>query len=175
VETFEQRPWTPYLVGAGIGLLNTLAAATVKKTIGVTTPFENAAAVAGRATMPTVMRTNKYFKAREDVPKLDWEAMLVLGILIGSRVGARLHPDRAPIVPQVWKQRFGPSAGKRMLGAAAGGALMMFGARTAKGCTSGHGISGTSQLAASSWLFVPIFMLSGIATARALFGKRAKR
>ena len=39
----------------------------------------------------------------------------------------------------------------------------MFGARMAKGCTSGHGISGTSQLAASSWLFVPIFMLSGIA------------
>jgi uncharacterized membrane protein YedE/YeeE len=65
--------------------------------------------------------------------------------------------------------------GSRLLRYAAafgGGALMMFGARMAKGCTSGHGISGTMQFAASSWLFNPIIFASGAAVARALFGRK---
>ena len=33
------------------------------------------------------------------------------------------------------------------------GGLMMFGARLAQGCRSGHGISGTMHLALSSWIF----------------------
>jgi uncharacterized membrane protein YedE/YeeE len=49
---------------------------------------------------------------------------------------------------------------------------MMFGARLAKGCTSGHGISGSMQLAASSWLFSPLIFASGALAARALFGGR---
>jgi uncharacterized membrane protein YedE/YeeE len=46
----------------------------------------------------------------------------------------------------------------------------MFGARMAKGCTSGHGISGNMQLAKSSWLFSAVFGSMSALTARALFG-----
>jgi uncharacterized membrane protein YedE/YeeE len=42
-----------------------------------------------------------------------------------------------------------------------GGIILGFGARWAGGCTSGHGISGTLQLAVSGWLAVVAFFASG--------------
>jgi uncharacterized membrane protein YedE/YeeE len=38
---------------------------------------------------------------------------------------------------------------------------MAFGARMTGGCTSGHGISGTIQLAVSSWISVLCFFVGG--------------
>ncbi len=46
-----------------------------------------------------------------------------------------------------------------------GGIVMGIGARWANGCTSGHGISGTLQLAVSSWLAAICFFIGGIVTA----------
>jgi hypothetical protein len=46
---------------------------------------------------------------------------------------------------------------------------MGIGARWAGGCTSGHGISGTLQLAVSSWLAVLCFFAGGVATAMILY------
>ena len=42
---------------------------------------------------------------------------------------------------------------------------MLFGARIADGCTSGHGISGMAQLAVGSTVAVAAMFLGGIATA----------
>jgi uncharacterized membrane protein YedE/YeeE len=47
----------------------------------------------------------------------------------------------------------------------------MFGARLAGGCASGHGISGSLQLALSGWVFFASVFVSGILTALMLFGK----
>jgi hypothetical protein len=47
---------------------------------------------------------------------------------------------------------------------------MGFGARWAGGCTSGHGISGTLQLAVSGWLAVAAFFASGGLTAYIKYG-----
>ena len=46
-----------------------------------------------------------------------------------------------------------------------GGFLMLFGARIADGCTSGHGISGMAQLAVGSTVAVAAMFVGGIATA----------
>ena len=46
---------------------------------------------------------------------------------------------------------------------------MVYGARLAGGCTSGHGISGTLQLAVSSWIAVICFFVGGIVTALLLY------
>ena len=51
----------------------------------------------------------------------------------------------------------------------AGGLLIGFGTRLAGGCTSGHGISGTLQLAVSSWLAAVSFFVGGIAAAMLIF------
>jgi uncharacterized protein len=168
-----KQPWSPYLAGASIGLLNVLSAATVDKTLGITSPFENAAAVAGRRWMPETLRANRYFRARDDLPKLDWEAMLVIGVAIGSAIARSRSPSSSAVAQHPLASL--PKRPRRLLQAVLGGAMMIFGARMAKGCTSGHGISGAAKLAASSWMFIPIFAVSAVATSRALFGRGVRR
>jgi hypothetical protein len=51
-----------------------------------------------------------------------------------------------------------------------GGFIMLFGARWAGGCTSGHGLSGVGQLAAGSIVVTLMFFAGGIAVSR-LFKK----
>jgi uncharacterized membrane protein YedE/YeeE len=46
---------------------------------------------------------------------------------------------------------------------------MAFGSRLAGGCTSGHGISGTLQLNAGSWLTVAGMFAGGIGAAMLLY------
>lgn len=164
---------SPLVAGAGLGALNTLAFATVGRGLGITTAFESAAAMAGRALMPRA--TNAYLARREEKPRIDWESCLVLGVLVGSHLAARLAGERdRGAVPPSWQQRFGPSRPRRYASAVAGGALMMFGARMAKGCTSGHALTGTSQLALSSWVFSPIMFASAALVARALYGREGR-
>ncbi|WP_366914937.1 YeeE/YedE thiosulfate transporter family protein, partial [Polaromonas sp.] len=59
------------------------------------------------------------------------------------------------------------------LASAAGGAMLMFGARMADGCTSGHGLSGTAQGAGSSWLFTPLMF--GVGSVLARLARSARR
>lgn len=162
---------SPYVAGAGIGVLSWLAFATAKKPIGVTTAFESSAAGLAQNLAPQTMQVNAYLAKRDEAPTIDWEWMLAAGIVAGSYLAARGEgAPRGPSVPALWARRFGPSPLLRYAGAVAGGALMMFGARMAKGCTSGHAISGNMQLARSSWLFSAVFASAATLTARALFG-----
>jgi uncharacterized membrane protein YedE/YeeE len=71
----------------------------------------------------------------------------------------------------LWARRFGASRGVRYAAAFIGGAILLFGARLADGCTSGHGISGGLQLALSSWVFLVSMFTAGVAAAFMLFGR----
>lgn len=169
------KSWSPFVAGAGIGLLSWFAFASANHPIGVTTAFEHSAALVEKAAVPEVGRTNEYFaeKAAEGKPpKIDWEWMLVLGIFMGAYISAKLSGDRgAAMVPPLWRWRFGDSVFKRLAVAFGAGALMMFGARLAQGCTSGHGISGTLQLAVSSWIFMISAFSVATATVWIMYGK----
>lgn len=166
-----QRSWSPYVVGVGIGVLSWIAFASADHPIGITTAFENTAALLGKATVPSATE-HQYFQEAEQFPAIDWEWMLVLGVFFGSYVSSKLSGDRTnEAVPPLWTWRFGGSPTKRFLWAFLGGALMMFGARVAKGCTSGHAISGTLQLAVSSWIFTAVIFVAAVATAFALYGR----
>ena len=63
---------------------------------------------------------------------------------------------------------------KRFAAAFFGGALMMFGARLAQGCTSGHGISGALQLALSSWIFAVLLFAAGTIVTFLIYGREAR-
>jgi uncharacterized membrane protein YedE/YeeE len=172
MSAFEKTSWSPYAVGAGIGALSCFAFATARP-LGITTAFESTAAALGQKLAPRLSGVNAYLLESEEAPKLDWEWMLAAGVLLGSLLSSRASGDRgAEPVPKLWARRFGPKPSRRYAGAFLGGALMMFGARMAKGCTSGHGISGAMQLAASSWIFAPLMAVSAGLVARALFGGR---
>ena len=64
-----------------------------------------------------------------------------------------------------WIRMKGSSSTARIFWAFTGGFLLLFGARLAGGCTSGHIISGGIQLAVSSWVFAlfvfAAFLLTG--------------
>ena len=53
--------------------------------------------------------------------------------------------------------------------AALGGFIMVFGARIADGCTSGHGVSGIAQLAIGSFIAVTAMFAAGIVTANLIY------
>jgi uncharacterized membrane protein YedE/YeeE len=100
--------------------------------------------------------------------------MLVLGVFIGSFASSKLSGDRRhATVPPAWRTRFGSSATLRMAVAFVGGLVMMLGARLARGCTSGHGITGALQLAVSSWIFITVAFVVAIGTALAMYGRPA--
>lgn len=173
VNPLKLKSWSPYVVGVGIGVLSWVSFASADKPLGITTAFEYTAALVGRSVAPEAANGHAYYQNPEHKPKIDWEWMLVVGVFVGALLSSKLSGDREHVrVPALWAWRFGPSIAKRFAGAFMGGALMMFGARLAQGCTSGHGISGAMQLAFSSWLFVALLFASGVATAFVLYGRR---
>lgn len=180
MDFLRARAWSPYLVGAMIGLLSWFSFASADKPIGITTAFENSAALVQKAVAPEQAKQNPLFAERAEKKKpvkIDWEWMLVLGVFCGAYASSKLSGDRLPgsYVPPLWRWRFGDSPGKRYLGAFFGGLVMMLGARFAQGCTSGHGISGTMQLALASWVFAPLAFAVAIGTAYALYGKEGRQ
>jgi uncharacterized protein len=97
--------------------------------------------------------------------------MLVAGVVLGAFVASvMLGGFSFEWVPTLFGDTFGYDTGLRLAVALVGGILMGLGSRWAGGCTSGHGISGTLQLAISGWIAVVVFFVSGIVTAFLLYG-----
>lgn len=161
--------WSPYLVGALIGVLCMLTFYVSNKPLGVSTAYARIAGLLGLAVAPRHTRSLDYFK--ETRPVVDWEVMLMLGIVPGALLaawgGGQLTGEW---LPPLWQERFPADGGwLRIATAFGGGLLMAAGARIAGGCTSGHGISGTLQLAPGSWLAVICFFLGGSLVALPMF------
>lgn len=166
--------WSPYLVGAGIGVLSWITFLVMGEALGTSTTFVRAVGVVEGAISETHVRENSYLaKYLVGKPAIDWQFALVLMLPIGAFLAARLAGStRREHVPSIWAARFGPSRALRYAGAFVGGALLLFGARLADGCTSGHGISGGLQLAVSSWTFTLCLFAAGVSVALPLYGKR---
>jgi len=153
MNVLSQRRWPAYAAGAGIGVLSWIAFLALDHPLGVSTGFVRAAALLEG---PRAMSLPYLAKLE---PLVNFEVMLVVGLLLGAWVSARLSGDRAPALRG------------RALPALIGGFLLMFGARLANGCTSGHGISGSLQLAVSGWLFFVSIFAAGMAAAFLLYRK----
>ena len=161
--------WSPYLVGALIGVLSMLTFYFSDKPLGASTGYARVAGLLGKAVAPRHTESLKYYK--DNQPAVDWEVMVVLGAMGGAFLAA-WHGNEltGQWLPAMWEARFGAgSFSLRMLVAVLGGVLMAFGARLAGGCTSGHGISGALQLSVGSWIALVCFFVGGIVTALLLF------
>ncbi|MCH7227315.1 YeeE/YedE thiosulfate transporter family protein [Haloferula sp. A504] len=168
----RQKRWNPYLVGAGIGILSWLVFLLVDKPLGMSTEVSKwSGAVTCVAGGSETVAENAYWK--DHTPKFGYSTLLLLGTAVGAFVSALASRDlKAEAVPSVWAEHFGRSPWKRFLGAFLGGFILIFGARMAGGCTSGHGISGSLQLALSGWVFFLTMFASGLLTAWLMFRKR---
>lgn len=173
------RAWSPWVVGFALGVLSWFAFATAQHGLGITTPFEQAAALATQTLASQSTGITSYL-AEEDAPKIGWEWTLVVGVFLGSFISATIgrrgrstdtSSSGSENVPPLWAARFGHSVPRRMAAAFGGGIILMLGARIARGCTSGHGITGSLQLAAASWIFISVAFAVAVVTAFVLFGR----
>ncbi len=128
----SEKGWSPYLAGALTGLVMVGSVWLSGKFFGASTSFVRTAGLLESLVTPERVATMPYFVAK--VPKLDWQWMFVLGILVGAFISAKLFQDfRSEAIPPMWEGRFGPDQVKRSAVAFAGGVVAMFGARLAGG------------------------------------------
>lgn len=99
-------------------------------------------------------------------PLDSWIVFVTTGVIIGGFVSGVIH-GRAKV-----ETNKGPSITKsqRWLAAFVGGILFTYGARMARGCTSGQALSGGSTLSAGSWAVM--FSIFGGAYALAYFARK---
>lgn len=164
--------WNPYLVGIGIGVLSWLAFGLVNQPLGISTALSSASSVCALPVMGSEGVAQNAYWAKTPF-KWDGGMLFLVGTFLGSLLSVLISRTfRWEKVPATWAQQFGNSTPKRFIAAFLGGVIIMFGARMAGGCTSGHGISGSLQLALSSWTFFLTMFVFGILTALVLFHKR---
>jgi uncharacterized membrane protein YedE/YeeE len=160
--------WSPYLAGAGIGVLSCFAFLLSDRPIGCSTAFVKARGLISKAFSQDRVKNLEYY--REIVPKIDWPFMIVPGIMIGAFISVMLSGQFHLLwVPTTWGTAFGFNPVLRVLSALVGGILLGFGSRWAGGCTSGHGINGSIQLSLASMITAACFFAGGIAIAMLLF------
>ncbi|MEX2490569.1 MAG: YeeE/YedE thiosulfate transporter family protein [Nitrospirales bacterium] len=166
---FTATYWSPYAAGIGIGILSWLSFLISGKPIATSTTFARAGGMIENLITGGKAEQRSYFKKIK--LEINWQWMLVVGIVAGSFLSAIISGDFqiGVWVPSLWASAFGDSAFLRVLVALAGGVILGFGARFAGGCTSGHGISGTLQLAVSSWISAIFFFIGGIIAAHLIY------
>jgi uncharacterized membrane protein YedE/YeeE len=166
---FTQVQWSPYVVGACIGILSWLSFLILKKPLSCSTSFARTSGMIERFFRGKQVEEKPYYQ--KVGLAVDWQWMLVLGIVFGSLISAQLSRDfEWQWVPPLWASAFGHTPVARVIVALVGGIFLGFGARWADGCTSGHGISGTLQLAVSSWISAIFFFVGGILVSVVVFG-----
>jgi len=164
--------WNPYLVGIGIGVLSWLAFGLVNQPLGISTALSSASSVCALPVLGSDGVAQNSYWAKTPL-KWDGGLLFLVGTFLGSLLSVLVSRTfRWEKVPAAWAQQFGSSTPKRLLAAFLGGVIIMFGARMAGGCTSGHGISGSLQLALSGWTFFLTMFVFGILAALILFRKR---
>lgn len=170
---FFSNPWPWYIAGPLIGLTVPLLLLIGNKTFGISSSLRHICA----ACLPGNVSFFKY-----DWKKEIWNLFFVCGILLGgfltllvfpSQQTIAIHPqlaedlagygitDYSSLVPTQlfsWESLFSARSLIMMVG---GGFLVGFGTRYAGGCTSGHAISGISNLQWPSVVATICFMAGG--------------
>lgn len=168
--------WSPYVAGALVGLLaiGSVVVTTVVldkgKYLGASTTFVRGAGLIEQAISAESVAENDYYQSKK--VKVDWQMLFVVGIFVGAFASSRLGKTaKRELVPPIWCNRFGSSAVVRAVGAFIGGVVLIFGARLAGGCPSGHGMSGNMQLSLSSLIALVFFIVGGVITAKIIYRK----
>ncbi len=159
--------WSPYAVGSMIGgLLAALFA--VGQRFGTSTGIAKVSALFSLSDQ----EAPHFREVLKDHYIFDWTLVFVVGIFLGSWVASRLSGKQETPRDTIWQANFGPSKIKRAVFALIGGALLMFGARMADGCTSGHAITGGAQFSIASFVFMIAMFAVAIPTSLMLYRKR---
>jgi len=132
MKSMNDRGWSPYVAGALTGVLMIFSIWIAGKYFGASTMFVRSAGMVEKAFSADRVSRMPYFVSK--TPKIDWQWMFVLGILVGSLIAAKTSGSfRWQAVPDMWASRFGSGRAKRGAVAFVGGVVAMYGARLAGG------------------------------------------
>ncbi|RVT83249.1 hypothetical protein DXV76_13435 [Rhodobacteraceae bacterium CCMM004] len=162
------------------------AAVLLVKPIGVSTQFVILDGIVADALSPGFITqtddgytsTNAYMAksdgkyAKSAANPLNYSFVFVLAMAAGALASALLkggigRAERR--LPEVWRANHGDTPWARYAVAFVGGAVVLYGARLAGGCTSGHMMSGMMQTALSGYIFAAGAFLAAIPTARLMY------
>lgn len=165
----RDKAWSPYVAGVIIGLLQIPTFLIMSTALGASSSFVTVGAHLAGLVDPGV-RGVKYLASHMDGAKNWWQVAVVAGIAIGAFLSMQLSGARRPPVSKVWARATGATTlAARAPIAFLAGFLMLFGARIAGGCTSGHGISGMAQLSVGSTVAVAAMFAGGMLVANIFF------
>jgi hypothetical protein len=151
--TARAKPfWNPYLAGALLGLVLLATYVVTGRGLGATAGFAAVASwLAGLISPALVEASAVHLKYWNDgAPLLNWTLFLLIGALVGAAISGwqgRRFSFSIERGPQV-------TDGQRLALAFVGGFIAAFGAKIAKGCTSGQALTGSSILNAGSLVFL---------------------
>lgn len=161
--------WNPYAAGIALGLVLLASFVVTGRGLGASGAFKMIEAEAIHSVAPTFAEENgnigSFFAPGKSALN-EWIVFVALGALIGGIVAAfsakriRFETIRGPRVARE----------NRWILAVIGGIVSGFAAQLARGCTSGQALSGGSQLALGSWVFM--FSVFGGAYALAWFVRK---
>ncbi|HHI96382.1 MAG TPA: YeeE/YedE family protein [Thermodesulfatator atlanticus] len=171
------KGWSPYLGGFLTGILLIVSVVVTQKFLGkphylgTSTAYVRVAGLLEKAVNQGSEALSYYQKYQ---PRVDWKVALVFfGVPLGAFLAAVKNGEfYAHLIPARWKESFGPRPALRAFTAFLGGFLIVYGARLAGGCPSGHGLSGMSQLSLSGFITVAGFFIGGIPLALILYRRR---
>lgn len=154
-----ERPlWNPYVAGFALGLVLLASFLVLGFGLGASGAANRTGAFLAHKVVPEAMEKNAYFEKYVSGDKHvldDWLIFSVFGVFLGGAVGAfssgrmRRRVLRGPNI----------SVRNRIMLAVAGGVLLGVGARIARGCASGQGLTGGALLSAGSWAFMILFFM----------------
>ncbi|MGE4072366.1 MAG: YeeE/YedE thiosulfate transporter family protein [Lysobacterales bacterium] len=166
----QEKPYVhPYLAGAILGVVLFLAFLLTGNGLGSSGATSRIDAALVDMVAPAHVDNNPYLlkmAGGDKNPLDDWIVPVFLGALLGGfSSGAlngrlRLTTTKGPNI----------SNGMRWLMSFLGGVIFLYGARMARGCTSGQALSGGATLAAGSWVIM--FSIFAGAYALAYFVRR---
>lgn len=162
---YGKKSFDWFSAGVILGILAAVVPVATKYFIGASAGFAYLAAlITGFGSEPYIQRI-----ARAGT----WEIYFLIGTLIGALVSSVINRDfKIQLIPERWREAKGSSKKRRMFWAFSGGFLIIFGARLAGGCTSGHILSGGMQLAISGMVFGTIAIAAFLITGKLFYGRK---
>jgi len=164
IEKVSDQTWI--WAGLGLAILNAILFLTsgMDRQLGASTAYPYL------ANLITGNTDNEYFT--KSIKSGSWEVIFLAGSFISGILISLLRKDfKISLIADNWSKYKGDNKIKRIIWALVGGFILIFGARLAGGCTSGHIISGGMQLAASSLLFA-VFVFIGLLITGHVFYKK---
>ncbi len=154
-EAREAQPyWNPYLAGLGLGLVLLSAYVIMGRGLGASGAYASAVAAGVQAVAPQHAASNEFYSEYlgdgTQNPLKDWLVFEVIGVFVGGYISGILAGRVRKTIEK------GPrvSVNGRFAYAFAGGIIMAFGAKLARGCTSGQALTGGALLGLGSWSFM---------------------